>query len=115
MAKNFLDLHNARSAEARARVEARVQRALAEMPIHELQSARHLSQKQLASILHLEPTSISQLERGTDMYISTLRSYIEAMGGKLDIIANFPDGQVQINQFTDIKETRLNSDMAFSV
>lgn len=36
------------------------------------------------------------------MYISTLRSYIEAMGGELDIIARFPDGEVHINQFEDI-------------
>jgi hypothetical protein len=40
MAKNFLDLHNARSAEAKARVKARVQCALAKMPIQELQQAR---------------------------------------------------------------------------
>jgi transcriptional regulator with XRE-family HTH domain len=110
MAKNFLDLHNARSAEARARVEARVQRALAKRPIQELQQARHLSQEQLANILFMEPASLSQLERGTDIYISTLRSYIEAMGGKLDIIANFPDGEVRIKQFTDIKEMQSNSD-----
>ncbi|TGO02299.1 transcriptional regulator [Candidatus Thiomargarita nelsonii] len=110
MAKNFLDLHNARSAEAKARVKARVQRALAEMPIQELQQARHLSQEQLANILFMEPATLSQLERGTDIYISTLRSYIEAMGGKLDIIANFPDGEVRIKLFTDIKEMHSNSD-----
>jgi transcriptional regulator with XRE-family HTH domain len=65
MAKNFLDLHNARTAETRARVEARVQRALAEMPIQEHRAARHLSQKQLANILHIEPASISQLGKTT--------------------------------------------------
>jgi len=37
-------------------------------------------------------------------------SYIEAMGGKLDIIANFPDGEVRIKLFTDIKEMHSNSD-----
>jgi len=36
------------------------------------------------------------------MYVSTLRSYIEAMGGTLDIVAHFPDGKVRITQFTDI-------------
>jgi ribosome-binding protein aMBF1 (putative translation factor) len=109
MAKNFLDLHNARSPEARARVEARVQRVLAELPIQELQQARHLSQEQLAKLLFMEADTLSKLEHDTDIYISTLRSYIEAMGGKLDIIANFPDGEVQIKQFTDIKKMQLDS------
>lgn len=110
MAKNFLDLHNARSSEARARVEARVERVLAEMPIQELQQARHLSQEQLAKLLFMEADTISKLEHDTDIYITTLRSYIEAMGGKLDIIANFPEGEVRIKQFTDIKEMHSDSD-----
>jgi len=58
MAKNFLDLHNARTSEAKARVEARVQRALSEMPLQELQTARLLSQQQLANILDIEPATI---------------------------------------------------------
>jgi len=53
-------------------------------------------------------TSISRMERRTDMYISTLRSYIEAMGGQLDIIARFPEGAVQINQFEDIENVKSN-------
>jgi hypothetical protein len=48
------------------------------------------------------------MERRTDMYISTLRSYIEAMGGKLDIIARFPDGKVHINQFEEIELHQLS-------
>jgi len=71
-------------------VQAHTQRALADTPIRDIRQAWHLSQEQLANLLHLEPDNISQLERGTDMYISTLRRYIEARGGKLDIIAHFP-------------------------
>ncbi|RKZ57078.1 MAG: transcriptional regulator [Candidatus Parabeggiatoa sp. nov. 3] len=114
MAKNFLDLHNARTSEAKARVEARVQRALSEMPLQELQTARLLSQQQLANILDIEPASIHQLERGTDMYITTLRSHIEAMGGQLDITAHFPDGNVSINQFTEINDKLLNDGLVMS-
>ena len=110
MAKNFIDLHNIRSTKAKAHVEKRVRRALTEQPIHELQQARYLSQEQLANVLFMEPDNLSQLERDTDIYISTLRSYIEAMGGKLDIIANFPDGEVRIKQFTEINEMQLNND-----
>jgi DNA-binding XRE family transcriptional regulator len=114
MAKNFLDLHNARTSEAKARVEARVQRALSEMPLQELQTARLLSQQQLANILDIEPASIHQLERGTDMYITTLRSHIEAMDGQLDITAHFPDGNVSINQFTEINDKLLNNGLVMS-
>jgi len=96
-----LNLHNASSTETMACAQARTQGALGDT-IRELQQARDLSQEQLANILHIEPASISQLERGTDMYISTLRRYIEARGGRLDIIAHFPDGEVRIKQFAEI-------------
>jgi len=114
MAKKFITLHNARTSEAKARVEARVQSALSEMPLQELQTARLLSQQQLANILDIEPASIHQLERSTDMYISTLRSHIEAMGGQLDITAHFPDGNVSINQFTEINDKLLNDGLVMS-
>ncbi|MCL0278147.1 transcriptional regulator, partial [Pseudomonas aeruginosa] len=46
----------------------------------------------------------AKMERRTDMYISTLRSHIEAMGGQLEVIARFPDGAVKISNFADIEE-----------
>ena len=75
---------------------------LAAMPLHELRRARGLSQKALADILQVQQPAIAKLERRTDMYISTLRSHIEAMGGQLDIVARFPDGSVNINNFADV-------------
>jgi hypothetical protein len=51
--------------------------------------------------LKVDQGSISKLERRTDMYIGTLRRYIEAMGGSLQIRAVFPDGEVQLKQFQD--------------
>jgi hypothetical protein len=56
----------------------------------------------LAEVLHVQQPSIAKLERRTDMYLSTLRSHIEAMGGQLDVIARFPDGSVKINNFTEL-------------
>jgi transcriptional regulator with XRE-family HTH domain len=70
--------------------------------IQELRRARNLSQEQLAKFLNTKQANISQIENRTDMYISTLRSYIEAMGGQLKIVAHFPDGDVFINQFKEI-------------
>jgi transcriptional regulator with XRE-family HTH domain len=92
------------SPQARAEADALTEQMLTEMPLQELRRARHLSQEQLAEILHVRQATISKLERRTDMYISTLRSYIQAMGGDLEITARFPDGEIRINQFSDLAE-----------
>jgi transcriptional regulator with XRE-family HTH domain len=90
--------------ESRARSDALYRQLLKEMPLAELRRARGLSQKTLAGILHVDQASISKLERRADMYISTLRSHIEAMGGELEIIARFPDGTVKIANFNTIEQ-----------
>ena len=74
----------------------------AEMPLNELRQARGLSQKMLAEVLQVQQPSIAKIEKRTDMYLSTLRSHIEAMGGELDIVARFPDGTVKISNFSDL-------------
>ena len=53
----------------------------------------------LAALLKLKQPEISKIEHRTDMYISTLRGYIRAMGGDLEIVARFPDGEVKIANF----------------
>lgn len=88
--------------EAQAQVEAKAQAMLAEMPLNELRQARGLSQKMLAEVLHVQQPSIAKLEKRTDMYISTLRSHIEAMGGQLEVVARFPDGAVRISNFAEL-------------
>ena len=75
---------------------------LAEMPLNELRQARGLSQKVLAEVLHVQQPAIAKIERRTDMYISTLRSHIEAMGGELEVVARFPDGSVKITNFSEL-------------
>ncbi len=57
-------------------------------------------------MLHINQSAVSKLERRTDMYLSTLRSYIEAMGGELEIIARFPDRAVRITQFEALDPER---------
>jgi len=107
MAKKFAELRAKMAPEAQARVEAKTQELLAEMPLHELRQARGLSQKVLAEVLHVQQPSIAKMEKRTDMYISTLRSHIEAMGGQLYVIARFPDGSVKISNFSDIESDLL--------
>jgi ribosome-binding protein aMBF1 (putative translation factor) len=90
------------SAQKKARTKTQ-QRMISEMPLQELRQARQMSQDRLAEILDTKQANISRIERRTDMYISTLRSYIEAMGGELDIIARFPEGEVHVTQFSEIR------------
>jgi len=102
MAKKFSELEAKMSPERRARIDIEVKKALAEMPLHELRNARGLSQKMLAEALHIQQPAIAKLEKRTDMYISTLRSHIKAMGGELEVIARFPDGDVSITNFSQV-------------
>jgi predicted XRE-type DNA-binding protein len=103
MAHKFQELQKTISVQRRARVEDRVRDALREMALNELRTAREFTQAELSQVLKVDQGSISKLERRTDMYIGTLRRYIEAMGGSLQIRAVFPDGEVQIKQFEDAK------------
>jgi predicted XRE-type DNA-binding protein len=102
MTQKFSELEEKMSPERRARIEKKVRKALVEMPLSELRNARGLSQKLLAEALHIQQPAIAKLEKRTDMYISTLRSHIEAMGGELEVIARFPDGDVKISNFSQI-------------
>ena len=102
MAKKFSELMDKMSSERRARIEKDVNKTLAEMPLQELRNARGLSQKMLAETLNIQQPAIAKLEKRTDMYISTLRSHIKAMGGELEVIARFPDGDVRISNFSNI-------------
>ena len=91
------------AAQQQANKKAKVM--LSKMPFHELRQARGLSQKMLAEVLNVQQPSIAKMEKPTDTYLSTLRSHIEAMGGELDIIARFPDGTVNISNFTELGST----------
>ncbi len=104
MAKKFSELREKMTPAARARAHVRAQQMLAEMPLNELRQARGLSQATLARILNVQQPSIAKLEHRTDMYISTLRSHIEAMGGALEIVARFPEGSVKISNFEGLDE-----------
>ena len=102
MTKPYNTLRKKMSLAAQKTAASKTKEMLKEMPLQELRQAHQMSQERLAELLSTKQANVSRIERRTDMYISTLRSYIEAMGGKLDIIAKFPDGEVYINQFEDI-------------
>jgi transcriptional regulator with XRE-family HTH domain len=66
------------------------------MPLRELRAARHLTQQRLAQTLDMTQAAVSQLEQRTDVYLSTLENFVEAMGGRLEMYAVFPDGKVKL-------------------
>ena len=104
MAKKFSELRARMSPESQQRAKAKTKAMLEEMAIAELRRARELSQSELARILGIRQPSVADMEKRTDMYISTLRSLIEGMGGQLDIIARFPGQEVRIKNFAQLAE-----------
>ncbi len=103
MAKSFRQLKEAMPVQSQQRIHSKIQESLSKIPLAELRKARSLTQEQLAEKLAIKQASISKMESQTDMYISTMRKYIEAMGGELEIIANFPDGSIRVERFEALK------------
>ena len=104
MAKPFNNLKRKMSPEALARAEKRAKTMLEEMPLNELRAARLLTQESIAKSLGINQAAVSKIERRADMYISTLRDFVAAMGGELEITARFPDGAVKIQQFEEAEK-----------
>ena len=100
----FSELTKEFSEERRARVDSIKADLVAEIPLHELRRARALTQRDLARTMNLQQPAISKIEQRTDVYVSSLRSYIEAVGGNLRIVAEFPEGEVVISNFSEVGE-----------
>ena len=76
----------------RKKVEARAAELIAEeMTLRELRHARKLTQVKMAKKLGVTQDSVSRLEKRSDLLLSTLRKTVEAMGGNLSLVAEFPD------------------------
>ena len=97
--------------ERRARVDARKAELRAAMPLHELRQARAMTQKAIGEALNVNQPAVAKLERRADMYVSNLRAYIEAMGGKLNIVAEFPQGDVTITNLLTRPRMHRQSDL----
>ena len=79
-------------AERRARIEARAAELIAEeMTLRDLRRALERTQVDLARQLGVKQETVSRLEQRSDMLLSTLRAYVAAMGGELDLVARLPD------------------------
>ncbi len=107
MARNFKELQEKMDPAIRSQNRQRVRDELQRMALDELRSAKQLTQADMAEMLDVPQSSISRIESRADMYLSTLRNYIHAMGGVLQIQAVFPDGgTVVIDQLGDYENQR---------
>ena len=105
MAKSLDEVLSAFTPEQRARVEARAQELIEEeLTLRDLRQAHHLTQERMAELLGVEQENISRLERRSNLLLSTLASYVEAMGGKLRLIAEFPDRKPVAVALGDVSE-----------
>jgi len=100
--RKFQELLDEMPAARRKRIAKRVERALAAMPLEELRRARRKTQVELAQTLGVNQGEVSKIEHRTDVYLSTLAGYVEALGGRLDIRTEFPDREMRISQFEDL-------------
>jgi DNA-binding XRE family transcriptional regulator len=92
MATNVDDIIKQLSPAQRKKVEARAAELIAEeMTLRELRHARKLTQVRMAKKLGITQDSVSRLEKRSDLLLSTLRKTVEAMGGNLSLVAEFPD------------------------
>ncbi len=100
--RGFSDLVAKLPRERQARIGRLAKKMRQDMDLAQLREARALSQAALGEILHVEQRAVAKLEKRADMYVSTLRRFIEAMGGELEIVAKFPDRDVRIRNFSDL-------------
>jgi transcriptional regulator with XRE-family HTH domain len=83
----------------RQRIEKRFEESIASMPLDEIRKMRAMTQLQLSELLSVHQSEISKIEHRSDLCVSTLADYVEALGGHLEIRAVFPDREVVIDQF----------------
>jgi DNA-binding transcriptional regulator YiaG len=100
----FSELRARMTPAAQAEAKAEAFRLDEEMDLAEVRRALKLSQQEISQTLQIGQGAVAKIEKRTDMYVSTLRRFIEAMGGQLEIVARFSDHSVKIKNFADLAE-----------
>ncbi len=92
MAKPLAELLHKVSPEVKAAASAKAAEMLVEMTLAELRQQRGKTQVEVAHSLGIQQPNVAQLEKRDDIYLSTLRNYVEVLGGQLELVVRFPDG-----------------------
>lgn len=94
------------SPEREERISQRAQMLIEEeMTLRELRKVQQLTQESMAKLLGIEQDSVSRMERRTDMLLSTMSSFVTAMGGSLRLIAEFPNRRPVAIRLSDLQES----------
>ena len=100
MSRPFQDLVAELPPEQQERIAELSRTLIAEaMLLRELRFEQDLTQEQLATMMGIRQTSLSKIEHQDDLLVSTLRRYVEALGGELEIHARFPDRTVALRRY----------------
>ena len=108
MSRNVNDIIRKLSPRQRKKVEARAAQLIAEeMTLRQLRQACRLTQQKVAKSLRIGQEGVSKIERRSDLLISTLREYVQAMGGQLSLVVEFPDREpVILSGITELQESK---------
>ncbi|MGN6549962.1 MAG: XRE family transcriptional regulator [Pararhizobium sp.] len=95
-------------AERRAKIEAEAARLAEEYAtLKDLRRAREMTQAALAETLHVNQVSIAKLEKRSDLLLSTLRNYVQAMGGELELVVKFPGkAPIRLQGISEVAQPR---------
>jgi len=108
MPRSVNDIIRNLPARQRKKVEARAAQLIAEeMTLRQLRQACRLTQQKVAKSLRIGQEGVSKLERRSDLLISTLRDYVQAMGGQLSLVVEFPNREPVV--LSGIREFVQNS------
>jgi transcriptional regulator with XRE-family HTH domain len=101
---------NALPAPRRAKITARTQQLIAEEhALRRLREARKLTQQRMGELLGIRQDSVSRIEKRSDLLLSTLKSYVQAMGGDLRLVAEFKDGCVALSGLGEAAEEQIGT------
>jgi transcriptional regulator with XRE-family HTH domain len=103
--RKFSELQTALPAERRARNQAAADAVLAETTLAELRQLQGVTQVDLAERFPTTQSEVSKIENRGDVLVSTLRRYVAALDGRLEIVAHFGDERVRITQFYEADDT----------
>ena len=94
MTKTLQELLAERSLDSQARIQQLAEQLFLENQLYRIREELEISQKELAQTMGIKQPSLSAIEnRGNDLKISTMKKYVEAMGGKLRIDVELPTGK----------------------
>jgi len=106
MAVKWNDLKHKSSPEIRANLKREAEAELERIGFHKLRQARQQTQVAIAERLNIAQGTVSRMEKQSDFLLSTLREYVGALGGQLELRAVFPDGDFVIETLAPTTSTK---------